>query len=68
MYKTLKISNFDQLSKKNDHLIDQKLVRKIEQDFSDGNKEESDFKNGFKNFLNSFLKNSNSNDAPTNSI
>ena len=63
MYKTLNISNFETKSKKNDNLIDQKLMSKIELEFDDEDKNEHEFKNKFKNFLNKFLRNSNSNDS-----
>ena len=62
MYKTLNISNFETTSKKNENLIDQKLISKIEQEFNDSDKEESFFKEKVKLFLNKFLRNSNSND------
>ena len=63
MYKTLNISNVEVKLKKDDNLIDQKLIKKVDQDFSSNNKNESDFKDGFKKVINLFLKSSNSTDA-----
>jgi hypothetical protein len=68
MYKTLNISNFEIKTKKSESLIEQKLLSKIENEFSDSVKDESLFKNKFRKFIKLFLKNSDSNGIlPTNS-
>ena len=68
MYKTLNISNFEIKTKKSESLIEQKLLSKIENEFSDSVKDESFFKNKFRKFIKLFLKSSDSNGiSPTNS-
>lgn len=68
MYKTLNISNFEIKTKKNESLIEQKLLNKIENEFSDSIKDESFFKKKFQKFIKLFLKNSDSHETlPTNS-
>ena len=68
MYKTLNISNFEIKTKKSESLIEQKLLNKIENEFSDSVKEESFFKFKFQKFIKLFLKNSDSHEVlPTNS-
>jgi hypothetical protein len=69
MYKTLNISNFEIKTKKSESLIEQKLLNKIENEFSDSVKEEGFFKFKFQKFIKLFLKNSDSHEVlPTNSM